>query len=93
MGSERNWDDEFFQMMGPDGPLKGSNSEESSYDDMDEHEAYLMLLARREEMMYVQHQVTVNAFQAKTFMYGMTGMMIGTAILMSIAWSIWYWIK
>jgi hypothetical protein len=81
-------------MMGFDGPFEDVNSGGiPNGDNLDEHEAYLMLLARREEMIYVQHQVTVNAFQAKTFMYGMTGMMIGAAIVMSIAWSIWYWIK
>ena len=80
-------------MMGFDGPFEENNSEESSHNDIDEHEAYLMLLARREEMIYVQHQVTVNALQAKTFVYGMAGIMVGAAIFMSIAWSVWYWIQ
>lgn len=96
MAGERNWDDEFREMIGFGGPF-GDDSEDPSLEDILyeglSRQDLTRMIIRREEMNYVQHQVLVNSFQARTFMYGMIGFTFATSILMSVAWTIWYWIK
>ena len=99
MGDERNWDEEFWNMAELDGLFGDNDSEEVSnlemfdFDSDDPRAEYLHLLLQREHMLHEQHQVMVNAFQAKTFMYGALGLLFLFSLLMSTAWSIWYWKK
>lgn len=99
MGDERNWDEEFWNMAELDGLFVDDNSEEFSHAELFDFEEndprieYLHLLIKRENMLQEQHQVMVNALQAKTLMQISTGLFILFCIALSTAWSIWYWVK
>ena len=91
---DRNWDDEFFRLVGSDVPLEGADLENlAEASELDAEEAYMALLQRREEMIYVQHQVMVNAFQSKTFLFSATGLVLLAGVALACAWSIWYWCR
>ena len=88
---ERDWDDEFFRMTGFNGSFEDYS--EDNFTDAEEREMFLELVKRREQMLYVQHEVMVNAFQAKSFLCAITGIFLGMSTLMMLAWSVWYWVK
>ena len=91
---ERNWDEDFYRLFGGEVPLEKAGSEGPfTASEKDVEEYYMGLLQRREEMMYVQHEVMVNAFQSKTFLFGTTGLAVMCAMALSVAWSVWYWCR
>ena len=67
---ERDWDDEFFRMTGLDASFEDYS--EDAFTEANERDIYLELIKRREQMFYVQHEVTVNSLQAKSFLSAMT---------------------
>lgn len=97
MNEERDWDKEFWSMAEFEGPSSDDNASEI-YDfwqamSQEDKDTYTMLIKRREEMNYVQHQVLVNSFQSRTFFFAMFGFTLIMAMVLSVAWSIWYWVQ
>lgn len=94
----RDWEEEFWRLAGSEtqeepGDLEGIP--QLAVVDLNQFEAYseyLELLKRREQLLLIEHQVQVNSLQSRTFLQAMSGFSLMIGVLLSVAWTIWYWV-
>jgi hypothetical protein len=98
LAGERDWEREFWQMAGRE-PIEGNESEEFPHigmlnpEEQAQYEEYINVLRRKEQMVFVEHQVTVNLLQSKTALNAIIGLTFFIATILSISWSIYCWVK